>query len=105
MIPGAVILIGRDGKVVDFEAIGFQDRGRRSTPMSADAIFRIASMSKPITAVAIMMLVEEGKIQSSRIRCHSFCRSSRAPRSAWKRSTGRLIPLSQVTLDVVCGLG
>ena len=61
-IPGAVILIARDGKVADFEAIGFQDREKK-TPMGADAIFRIASMSKPMTAVAVMMLVEEGKIQ------------------------------------------
>jgi CubicO group peptidase (beta-lactamase class C family) len=61
-IPGAVILIARDGKVADFEAIGFQDREKK-TPMGADAIFRIASMSKPITSVAVMMLVEEGKIQ------------------------------------------
>jgi CubicO group peptidase (beta-lactamase class C family) len=61
-IPGAVVLIARDGKVADFEAIGFQDREKK-TPMSTDAIFRIASMSKPITAVAVMILVEEGKIQ------------------------------------------
>ena len=61
-IPGAVILIARDGKVADFEAIGFQDREKK-IPMVADAIFRIASMSKPITTVALMMLVEEGKIQ------------------------------------------
>ena len=61
-IPGAVILIARDGKVADFEAIGFQDREKK-IPMGADAIFRIASMSKPITTVALMMLVEEGKIQ------------------------------------------
>ena len=61
-IPGAVILIARDGKIADLEAIGFQDREKK-TPMGTDAIFRIASMSKPITSVAIMMLVEEGKIQ------------------------------------------
>ena len=62
VIPGAVILIARDGKVADFEAIGFQDREKK-IPMGADSIFRIASMSKPITSVALMMLVEEGKIQ------------------------------------------
>ncbi|MBV9287678.1 MAG: beta-lactamase family protein, partial [Hyphomicrobiales bacterium] len=61
-LPGAVILIARDGKVADFEAIGFQDREKK-IPMGADSIFRIASMSKPITSVALMMLVEEGKIQ------------------------------------------
>jgi CubicO group peptidase (beta-lactamase class C family) len=62
VIPGAVILIARDGKVADFEAFGFQDREKK-IPMTADSIFRIASMSKPITSVALMMLVEEGKIQ------------------------------------------
>ena len=61
-IPGAVVLIARNGKVAYLEAFGFQDREKK-VPMSTDAIFRIASMSKPLTSVAIMMLVEEGKIQ------------------------------------------
>jgi CubicO group peptidase (beta-lactamase class C family) len=61
-IPGAVVLIARNGKVAYLEAFGFQDRDKKA-PMSTDAIFRIASMSKPLTSVAIMMLVEEGKIQ------------------------------------------
>jgi CubicO group peptidase (beta-lactamase class C family) len=61
-IPGAVVLIARSGKVAYFEAFGFQDREKK-VPMSTDAIFRIASMSKPLSSVAIMMLVEEGKIQ------------------------------------------
>jgi CubicO group peptidase (beta-lactamase class C family) len=62
LIPGAVVLIARDGKVAFFDAFGFQDREKR-IPMKADSIFRIASMTKPITSVAVMMLVEEGKIQ------------------------------------------
>jgi CubicO group peptidase (beta-lactamase class C family) len=61
-IPGAVVLIARNGKVAYFEAFGFQDREKRIA-MKSDAIFRIASMTKPITSVALMMLVEEGKIQ------------------------------------------
>jgi CubicO group peptidase (beta-lactamase class C family) len=61
-IPGAVVLIARDGKVAYFHAFGFQDREKR-IPMRPDSIFRIASMTKPITSVALMMLVEEGKIQ------------------------------------------
>jgi CubicO group peptidase (beta-lactamase class C family) len=61
-IPGAVVLIARNGKIAYFEAFGFQDRESKK-PMTTDAIFRIASMSKPITSVAVMMLVEEGKIQ------------------------------------------
>jgi CubicO group peptidase (beta-lactamase class C family) len=61
-IPGAVVLIARAGKIAYFEALGFQDREKR-IPMKADAIFRISAMTKPITSVAVMMLVEEGKIQ------------------------------------------
>jgi CubicO group peptidase (beta-lactamase class C family) len=60
-LPGAVMLIVRNGKVAHLGAIGFQDREERIA-MKPDAIFRIASMTKPIVSVAIMMLVEEGKI-------------------------------------------
>jgi len=52
---GIVTLIARDGKVVDVHASGFQDVESR-TPMKTDTIFRIASMTKPITSVAVMML-------------------------------------------------
>src|ERR1700676_291918 len=58
---GIVTLIGRDGKVVDVNASGFQDV-ESHTAMRTDTIFRIASMSKPITSVAVMMLYEEGKL-------------------------------------------
>jgi CubicO group peptidase (beta-lactamase class C family) len=61
-IPGAVVLIARNGKIAYFGAFGFRNRENKE-PMKTDAIFRIASMSKPITSVAVMMLVEEGKIQ------------------------------------------
>jgi CubicO group peptidase (beta-lactamase class C family) len=61
-IPGAVVMIVRKGKVAYFEAIGYQDREQK-IPMKRDSIFRIASMSKPFTSLAIMMLAEEGKIQ------------------------------------------
>ena len=58
---GIVTLIAREGKVVDVHASGFQDVESR-TPMRTDTIFRIASMTKPITSVAVMMLYEEGKL-------------------------------------------
>ena len=61
-IPGAVLLVARHGKVVQYEAVGKIDPAG-STPMSRDGIFRIYSMSKPITSVAAMMLVEEGKLK------------------------------------------
>jgi CubicO group peptidase (beta-lactamase class C family) len=60
-IPGAVILIQQHGHPVYFESFGVRDvESRRS--MTADTIFRIYSMSKPITSVAAMMLVEDGKL-------------------------------------------
>ena len=58
---GIVTLVAREGKNVDLHAVGFQDV-EKNIPMKTDAIFRIASMSKPITSVAIMMLYEEGKL-------------------------------------------
>ncbi len=60
-IGGAVALVMRDGKVVYQRAVGWSDReaGRRMAP---DALFRIASQTKALTSVAIMMLVEEGRI-------------------------------------------
>jgi CubicO group peptidase (beta-lactamase class C family) len=59
--PGAVLMIGRQGKVVYQETFGLRDPATQA-PMTSDAIFRIASMSKPITSLAIMMLAEEGKL-------------------------------------------
>jgi CubicO group peptidase (beta-lactamase class C family) len=61
-LPGAVVAIARNGKLAYLEAFGFQDRAKR-IPMGTDSIFRIASMSKPLTSVAIMELMEEGKLQ------------------------------------------
>ncbi len=60
-IPGAVVLIQQHGKPVYSETFGYRDPVAR-TPMTKDAIFRIYSMSKPITSVAVMMLVDDGKI-------------------------------------------
>ena len=60
-IPGAVVLIQQHGKPVYSETFGYRDPAAR-TPMTRDTIFRIYSMSKPITSVAVMMLVDDGKI-------------------------------------------
>ena len=62
IIPGAVVLIARGGRVGYAEAFGWQDREAK-TPMELDSIFRIASMTKPLTSVAAMILAEEGKLQ------------------------------------------
>ncbi len=60
-IPGAVLLIARNGKIAFYDAVGYQDRAAQ-TPMKKDSIFRVASMSKPITTVAAMILAEENKL-------------------------------------------
>lgn len=59
--PGMVVLIARNGKVVYHRAFG-KFRLDRPEPMPANAIFRIASQSKAVTSVAVMMLMEEGKL-------------------------------------------
>jgi CubicO group peptidase (beta-lactamase class C family) len=61
-MAGAVIAVARKGKVVMFEALGESEAGS-GKPMKTDAIVRIFSMTKPITTVAAMMLVEDGKIK------------------------------------------
>jgi CubicO group peptidase (beta-lactamase class C family) len=61
-LAGAVTLVARRGRVASFEAHGVMDLDSK-TPMRKDAIFRIASMSKPVTGVAIMMLMEDGKVR------------------------------------------
>lgn len=61
-VPGAVVLVVRNGKVAYAQAFGEQDPGT-SRPMARDSLFRIYSMTKPIVSVAAMMLVEEGRLQ------------------------------------------
>jgi CubicO group peptidase (beta-lactamase class C family) len=60
-LPGAVLLVARGDQVALFKAVGFQDREKK-TAMNTDAIFRLASMTKPIVSVAAMTLVEDGKL-------------------------------------------
>ena len=61
VVPGAVVLIARHGKIVCHDALGYRDR-EACAAMKVDTIFRIASMTKPLTSVATMMLAEEGKL-------------------------------------------
>jgi CubicO group peptidase (beta-lactamase class C family) len=63
-IPGYVALVARHGKVAYFEAYGLQNPNTKAR-MSRDSIFRIYSMTKPVTSVAAMTLVEEGRIKLS----------------------------------------
>ncbi len=61
VFPGAVTMVSRNGKLVHYEAHGYIDAAK-SKPMPRDALFRLASMTKPIVATAAMMLVEQGKM-------------------------------------------
>jgi CubicO group peptidase (beta-lactamase class C family) len=61
LVPGAVVAIAKDGRLAYLQAIGFQDRAK-TVPMKTNSIFWIASMSKPVTSVAAMILVDDGKL-------------------------------------------
>jgi CubicO group peptidase (beta-lactamase class C family) len=60
-LPGALTLIERHGQIAHFSALGHMDVERKR-PLAQDTIFRIYSMTKPLTSIALMMLVEEGRI-------------------------------------------
>ncbi len=59
LVPGVVTMVARRGKVVYLDSVGYRDAESKA-PMTTDTIFRIASMTKPIASVALMMLYEEG---------------------------------------------
>jgi CubicO group peptidase (beta-lactamase class C family) len=63
-LPGAVVAVARKGRLGYYEAIGYRDADKKLT-MKGDEIFSIASMTKPIVSIAIMMLIEEGKLHLS----------------------------------------
>ena len=60
-ISGAVTLITRRGKIVQFKAYGYRDLDAKA-PMKKDSLFRMFSMTKPVTCAAVLILVEEGKL-------------------------------------------
>jgi CubicO group peptidase (beta-lactamase class C family) len=62
VIPGAIVLVARHGKVAWLDVVGMLDPQTKA-PMTRDAIFRIYSMSKPITSVAAMVLFEDGRLK------------------------------------------
>ncbi|MGE5646856.1 MAG: serine hydrolase domain-containing protein [Acidobacteriota bacterium] len=61
-LSGAVTLVARRGRVVQHEALGVMDLDSKK-PMTKDTLFRLASSSKPVTAVAVLILMEEGKLK------------------------------------------
>jgi CubicO group peptidase (beta-lactamase class C family) len=60
-VAGVVTLVARDNDVIEFDAQGMAD-AESNRPMRKDTIFQIMSMTKPVTAIGIMMLAEEGKL-------------------------------------------
>ena len=62
MLAGAVVLVADKNRVLDVEAVGYADVAAKK-PMQTDCVFWIASQSKPITAAALMTLVDEGKVK------------------------------------------
>ena len=60
-LPGAVVLIQQHGKPVYLKCFGVQDVATK-IPMTSDTIFALHSMTKPITSVAAMMLIDAGKL-------------------------------------------
>ena len=61
-LPGAVVMVARKGKLVYSQAFGKLNNGS-DAPMQIDSVFRIYSMTKPLVSTALMMLVEDGKVQ------------------------------------------
>ena len=59
---GAVTIVARKGRVVHFEPVGVMDQDSKK-PMGRDTMFRVASMTKPITGLAVLMMIEEGKLR------------------------------------------
>lgn len=97
LVPGTVTMIARKGKVVHFVAQGYMD-AESKTPMRKDAIFRIASMTKPIASVALMMLWEEGKFQLSDPVSKfipSFANQQVSTTSDASGETGELVPVAR----------
>ncbi|WP_324562312.1 serine hydrolase domain-containing protein [Ottowia sp.] len=88
-IPGAMVMVARDGRVAYVDAVGQQDPAQ-PRPMARDSIFRICSMTKPLVSVATLMLAEEGQLMLelpvARWTCAtpaSTCPSRRA-RRGWR---------------------
>ena len=65
LVPGAVMLVARRGKVAWVSTLGKRDPAASPDAMKADSIFRIYSMTKPIVSLAVMQMVEEGRLQVS----------------------------------------
>lgn len=61
-IPGAIILVSRDGKIAYWQAQGVMDEKNARTPLQNDTVFWVVSMTKPYVATSVMMMMEAGKL-------------------------------------------
>ena len=86
-IAGVVTLVARRGRIVHHEAQGLRSLETR-TPMAKDDIFRLASMSKPVTGAAVLMLLEEGKLRLNE-PVSRYIPEFRNPKVAVERRAGR----------------
>ncbi len=84
-LAGVTTLVARHGKVVHFDAYGVQDLESKR-PVTKDTIFRIASMTKPIVGVAMMMLWEEGQVDARRsgVEAHPRVRRPQGRDAEWR---------------------
>jgi CubicO group peptidase (beta-lactamase class C family) len=86
-LPGAVTLVARHGVIVRLDAVGYQNLEDRK-PMRTDSIFQIMSMTKPVTAVGILMLMEDGRLALSD-PVEKYLPEFRPLRSDWRPITIR----------------
>ena len=85
--PGTQLMVYRRGKIVHSTSQGFADLERK-VPVKDDTIFRIYSMTKPITSVAFMMLVEEGRVALDE-PVHKYIPEWKRPRRVHRRARRR----------------
>jgi CubicO group peptidase (beta-lactamase class C family) len=93
-IPGAVVAIARKGRLAYFEAFGYTDI-EAGTPMTKDAIFAIASMTKPMVGVAIMQMMEETRLQMSDPVSRWFPELGKLPVGVMKNGVMESVPARQ----------
>jgi CubicO group peptidase (beta-lactamase class C family) len=93
-ISGAVTMVSRKGRVAYFEAQGLMDIESKAA-MRRDAIFRMASMSKPVTGVAILMLMEEGKLRLTDLVSRFIPEFKSAKVAMLKTPAGPPVPAAQ----------
>ena len=97
LVAGAVTLVARKGQVVQFKTYGHMD-AENARPMREDAMFRIASLTKPMVSVALMMLWEQGNFQLSdpvSKYIPSFANQMVSTSSDASGTSGELVPVNR----------